>query len=308
VSAPQLDFIVIGVQKGGTTSLWQYLRRHPEILMPSSKEEPFFSTDAAGEENGLESFARAHFPDPSGRLLGKVTPPYMLGNDRAGVEEIAGRIAEALPEVRLIALLRDPVDRAFSQWRMSVRQGFETRSFDVAATAQLDPDALTSERRRPSRTGNYIIAGEYGRILGAYRKRFPVERLHVEMSADLEGDSAATLDRVLEFLGLEAGFRPPGLELRHNRGGRRLDGLGEAQLLEFLEREVWPRLDDEAVEAKARFEDFYEDWSEMPEFAGSEPAAASPEVRELLQAHYTADAVQLERLGVEAPWVREWPQ
>ena len=306
MSAPRLDFIVIGVQKGGTTSLWQHLRRHPSIAMPDSKEEPFFSTDAAGQAGSLESFAQTHFPEPAGRLLGKVTPPYMLGSAQAGVTEIAARIATAFPGVRLIALLRDPIERAFSQWRMSVRQGIEFRCFDEAASAQLEPGALASEQRRPSRTNSYVVAGEYGRILGAYRERFPAERLRIELSTDLARDPAATLDRVLEFLGLPPGFRPPELELRHNRSGRRLDGLGEAQLFEFLEQEVWPRLGEGAGPAREEFDRFYEEWSAIPEFPGGEPPPPSPQVRERLQAHYAADAVLLGELDIEAPWVETW--
>jgi Sulfotransferase domain len=305
VIAPRLDFIIIGAQKGGTTSLWQYLRHHPSILMPDSKEEPFFSTGRTGDKE-WEAFVETHFDEPAGRLLGKATPPYMLGGPHLDVAGVAERIARAFPTVRLIALLRDPIDRALSQWRMSVRQGVELRSFEEAMAEQLEPDSLRAERSRPSRTDSYVIAGEYGRILGAYRERFPAERMLVEESAELERDPAGTLDRVLEFLGLPGGFRPQGLEVRHNRGGRRLDGLGEAQLFDFLERRVWPRLNEGAGEARDEFERFYEEWSAIPNLGGGAPRPTSAEIRERLQAHYTADAIQLGELGIDAPWLNKW--
>lgn len=297
-----LDFIVIGAQKAGTTSLWQHLRRHPGIEMPESKEEPFFSTAEAVRPDALDAFERAHFAAPKRGLRGKATPPYMLGGEDADVAEIAARIEVALPEVRLVALLRDPVERAFSQWRMSVRQGIEVRSFDAAIEAQLEPQRLAAERRRPTLRDSYVTAGEYGRVLAEYRARFPAERLQVELSADLSRDPGAVLDRVLAFLGLPAGFRPPGLDVRHNRGGRRLDGLGEARLFEFLEREVWPALGERSGPVRERFAEFYEDWSAIPEFPGGGPPPPSAETRARLAQHYAADAALLAELGIEAPW------
>lgn len=83
-----------------------------------------------------------------------------------------------------------------------------------------------------------------GRILGAYRKRFPAERIHVETTPDLDRNPGAVLDRVLGFLGLPPGYRPEGLGVHHYMGGerKRLDAEGEVQLRIFMEENVWPAL------------------------------------------------------------------
>ena len=89
-----LDFIVIGVQKGGTTSLWQYLRRHPEIAMPPYKEAPIL---CAAEESNLprllEELVATDLADaPPGARLGKAAAHYMMGREPTDVELIAERI------------------------------------------------------------------------------------------------------------------------------------------------------------------------------------------------------------------------
>jgi len=118
-----LDFIIIGAQKAGTTSLFEHLRRHPEISLPVGKEVPYFSHDrvyARGWTDYMRKLARHDaFADP-GRKWGTVTPQYMLGGVYRSPGDVARgngdertvplRIKECLPSVRLIAILRDPVE------------------------------------------------------------------------------------------------------------------------------------------------------------------------------------------------------
>jgi hypothetical protein len=215
---PKLDFVIIGTQKGGTTSLWQYLRDHPQLWMPRTKEAPFFNKAQADDAAELAAYMDRRFGEaPDGALLGKATPHYMMGSRRADVERIARRIATAFPDVRLIALLRDPLERAVSHYRMAVRRGQEERSFDEAIADLLDPGQLADGRSRATETNSYVVQGEYARILRAYHESLPAEQLHVELTEDLSGDPGAVVDRVLGFLGLPAGFRPKGLGVRHFR-------------------------------------------------------------------------------------------
>jgi Sulfotransferase domain len=301
-----LDFLVIGTQKGGTTTLWRHLLRHPRIWMPETKEEPFFCKAEGADPGAFDAFMKRCFADaPEDMLLGKATPHYMMGSEDADVTEIARRIAEALPDVRLLALLRDPIERAASQHRMSVRRGWEQRTFEEAVRELLEDRLLEEARTQPSETNSYLVQGEYGRVLSIYRDRFPAEQIHVEPSEALDRDPGGVLDRVLEFLSLPAGFRPPRLDARLHRGGSRrlLDAESRASLLEFLEENVWPKLKDEAEDVKRRFNAFLAIWDVAPE---EHPAMLEAATRKRLEAHYEADGEILGRLGFAAPWPDSW--
>jgi len=306
-----LDFIVIGVQKGGTTSLWQYLRCHPQIAMPKHKEAPAFCAPSEQVPVRLAWVMEACFGDaPPEAVLGKAATCYMMGDgaNDVDVEQVAERIARALPDVRLIALLRDPIERAMSHYRMSVRRGLESRSFDTAIEELLEPERLELGRAGASETNSYLVQGEYGRILRIYRARFPSERIHVESTADLGRDPGPVIDRILAFLGLPAGFRPPGLGVRHHRGGgrARLDRDGEARLRAYLEENVWPRVvggKPERVKAMFEFNSFMGMWNVIPDDRQPPISAAN---RERLEEHYRADGRLLEEYGVNAPWLDSW--
>jgi hypothetical protein len=303
ISPRQLDFIVIGTQKGGTTALWQYLRGHPAIYLPEDKEAPFFCTPAASEPRGLARFMDLHFGEaPPGMLLGKVTPHYMMGHRGVQADLIAQRIASALPEVRIIALLRNPIERAISHYRMSRRRGLETRSFDHMAHDLLTPRQLSGAREAPTETNSYLTQGEYGRILAGYRRHFPPSRLHVELTEELASDPVGVIDRVLGFLCLEPGYRPTDLGVRHHRGGlrRRVDGEAEQQLRAFLGKQVWGSLGKRSERVQHAFNFFFETWNVVPD---DQLPPVSPQTRAALEAHYARDAHELAALGVVAPWI-----
>lgn len=229
-----LDFIVIGAQKAGTTSLFQYLRQHPDISLPVGKEAPYFSHDSA-YERGWATYMRnlrehdfKASADPL-RKWGTVTPQYMVG----GVYEVSGdvavrhgydertvplRIYERLPDVRLIAILRDPVERAFSHHKMATMRGGEKRSFDDVIDELLRPDALDGARRRPEEQTGYVTWGEYGRILAGYLDVFPRVQMLVVFTDELERDPAALLRRIQEFIGVSAEFSPDNLGARFHVG------------------------------------------------------------------------------------------
>jgi hypothetical protein len=301
-SPRRLDFIVIGVQKGGTTSLWRYLRDHPGIAMPVYKEAPIFCAEEDRIPRLLAELLSELARDKPRAKLGKVAAHYMMGKNSVSVEVIAERIARLLPEVRLIALLRDPIERAMSQYRMSVRRGLESRSFEQVVARQLEPEQLAIARAAPTETNSYVVQGEYGRILAAYRALLPAEQVHVEMTADLEREPAEVLDRVMEFIGLEPGYRPAGLGTHHHRGGasRRIDSEAEAQLRTFMKEEVWPALQPDDRSTRKAFQFFLETWNIVPDDELPDLASA---LRQRLEAHYRADAERLATLDIAAPWL-----
>jgi hypothetical protein len=300
-----LDFIVIGAQKGGTTSLWQYLREHPRLCMPASKELAFFTRKTPDLADFHASVRKLFADAPSGSLLGKVTPDYMVGKPDAPVEIVAQRIATALPDVKLIALLRDPIERAVSSYVMAVRRKQETRSIDVALSDLLSPDELTDARLQPTPTNSYISAGEYGRTLAAYRAVLPARQLLFTFTEDLASDPGGVLDSVLDLLGLATGFRPKGLNIRHFRGGTRklLDPSAEELLLRFHMEEVLPRMRGSPAMNRMMFTFFYETWNVLPD---DEPPRISADVQIRLESHFEQDAEKLALLDLPAPWIEKW--
>ena len=295
---PELDFLVIGAQKAGTTSLWRYLEDNPRIRMPPGKESPFFSEPAY--DDGPRDYMRALFKDaPHGAKLGTVTPTYMLGANGVGVPEIARRIHETAPAVRLIALLRDPVARAHSAYRMAVRASGETRSFRDAVRELLREAELASARREPTPTNSYVIGGEYGRILSAYRELFGREQILVELSEELERAPGGVVRRVCAHIGVEP-HAPARLGERFYPGGRpRVSAPAEADLKGYLERHVWPHV-RHAAQRRESFEVWFRLWNSEP---GPPEDPVDGETASALRAHYAEDASLLEAAtGARTPW------
>lgn len=299
LGTPQFDFIVIGAQKAGTTSLWRYMEDHPKLTMPAYKEATFFSEPQYPAE--LRAYMRALFKDaPRGTKLGKVTPPYMTGVPGAPVPVIAQRIHETVPQVRLVALLRDPVDRAYSAHRMLVRRGVETRSFAEAIAAVLEPAEIERARREPADERSYVSAGEYGRTLSAYLELFPREQMHIELSADLERSPLDVVQRIVRFIGVEPHV-PKEIGRRFHPSGRsRVSAEAEADLKQYFERSVWPKMRYPDQERHS-FDQWFSFWNVVPE--ESEPEGPDPETAQRLREHFAEDARKLEAAtGLRVPW------
>jgi len=274
--------------------------------LPRAKEAPFFIYPEAAEAAAFEPYMRKAFAEASeGVLLGKATPDYMLGRGEVGLETVADRIANACPKVKLIALLRDPIERALSNHAMEVRRGQERRSADAALNDLLAADELAAARGYPTFVNSYVIQGEYARILRVFRSRFPAGQILVEHTRDLAVDPAGLLDRVLAFLGLPVDYRPEGLGMRHFRGGtrKRVDAEAEASLLAYLRREVLPHLDGDPDAHAEAFGFFFDTWNVI---ADDDPTALSDETRARLEEHFREDAERLVTLDVAAPWIAEW--
>jgi hypothetical protein len=323
----ELDFIVIGAQKAGTTALFEYLRRHPRLALPAAKELPYFSHDAS-LEHGWEEYLAKAFPvaDPTA-IWGTVTPHYMVGglyqaspesrhSGAAGDERtVPARIAARLPGVRLIAVLRDPVERASSHHRMMVMEGHERRSFDEAVAELLTDAALEQARREPAETTGYVVWGEYGRILGGYLDVFDREQLLVVYSSDLRSRARETMTRVHEFLGIED-VAPENLGETYRVGAsaRRLGALNpyglqasaaNSRALRALWRALPNRMRRRADHAFQRTSYNLDLWNRRSEPTDAPDGAASGAAAALRE-HFGADAQRLtELLGVAPPWMAE---
>jgi hypothetical protein len=300
LGTPRLDFVVIGAQKAGTTALWRYLEDNPRLRMPAAKEAPFFLEPAYPDQ--LRPYLRALFKDaPRRARLGTVTPGYMHGVPDVAVPEVARRIRAVFPDVRLVALLREPSARARSAHRMMVHRGEESRSFAAAVADQLDPAALERARATPRARDTYVTAGEYGRLLGHYLEVFPREQLHVELSVDLERDPRAVVARVCDFVGVEPHAPRHAGTRFHESGPPRVSPEAEAELKAYLARYAWPRMRHSAQQ-RDQFDRWFELWN--VEGGPAEPAGEDEPTAARLREHYAGDARRLEALlGLRVPWV-----
>lgn len=326
-----LDFIVIGAQKAGTTSVFEYIRRHPQLSLPVTKEAPFFSSEAA-RGRGWEDYIRKGFAlaDPACKW-GTVTPQYMVGGvlDREAADgpcderTVPARIHELAPSVRLIAILRDPVERARSHHRMAYMEGLEKRTFDEAVDQLLLPEALEDARRWPRETTGYVAWGEYGRLLSGYLDIFPREQLLVLFTEDLEREPELLLRRIFEFLDVQDDFRPDNLGMRYRAGGtkRRLPLLGtysffsplalqRALTRSSMARGLWHALPepgrrriDAAFGRLVYHLDLWNRWGGASEPGGSAESATGATV-ERLRDHFALDGARLAtRLSISPPWL-----
>lgn len=203
------DFLIIGAQKGGTTSLYLYLNEHPNIGGAVIKEVNFFDKNY---HLGLPWY-RKQFPVPLQKLytrnirkqnylIGEASPSYLQ------YPHTPGRIAQLLPDVKLIALLRNPVERAYSQYRHNVARDFEQLSFADAIDAEEERTRAEKEKVLGNKNYNntafyrysYLARGVYVDQLKHWLDFFPREQLLLLKSEDLYAEPAATFQQTLAFL------------------------------------------------------------------------------------------------------------
>lgn len=208
---PRVGFVIGGAQKAGTTALAHYLARHPQVALPAGKEAHVFDAPDFDERWGVAEvdaryaphFADApHFAAPDGgegRLFGDATPIYMLH------PAFVRRIHRYNPAMRWIVLLRDPVDRALSQYHMERARGDETLPWWLALA--LERLRLAGHRDdfspgSPLRHHSYRLRGDYAPQLALLRDTFGAQRVLVLDNAALRSDPAGTARAVQRFLGV----------------------------------------------------------------------------------------------------------
>jgi hypothetical protein len=193
--APLVTFLIAGVQKGGTTALYDYLADYPDLVLSRVKEVHFFDDDAIDWGRPDYAAYEANFPAADGRACGEATPIYIYW--RGALE----RIQVYNPAMRLILVLRDPVQRAWSHWRMEYARGAEREPF-AWCVRQGRQRLFAAEPWGWHREFSYVERGFYGEQLEQLFSLFPREQVLVLRAEDLRADPAATLAAARGFLGL----------------------------------------------------------------------------------------------------------
>lgn len=246
------DFLIVGAQKAGTTSVFNYLLKHPRIKAPLKKEVHYFDLNYGRGVGWYQS----HFPvrwghrasgsslsESSVRMTGEASPYYLY---HPAVPE---RVKALLPDVRIIILLRNPVERAFSHYQHERRHGREALSFE---------EAIEEEERRLGRFReeewrlpefrsfahqrySYLERGVYIRQLERWRNVFPDHQIFVGLSSDLFGRERSFVVRLLAFLELSPE------NYQHGEYAVHLSGRYHEEMSESV---------------RLRLEDFYEPYNE----------------------------------------------
>jgi Sulfotransferase domain len=214
------DFLIIGAAKSGTTALYHYLKQHPEIYMSPTKETEFFAFE--GETLNfcgpgdmprrsitcLEDYQAQFQGVSTEKAIGEASPLYLYS------AKASERICHYVPHAKLIAILRDPIERAYSQFLMFVRDGRETTL-----------DFATALREEDSRIQNnwawgwhYTQVGFYYPQLKRYFDTFNSEQIKVYLYEDLNRNSIAVLQEIFGFLGVDEMFLPD-ISVKHNISG-----------------------------------------------------------------------------------------
>jgi hypothetical protein len=227
------DFLILGAAKAGTTSLHHYLSEHPRAKPPVIKEIHYF--DHAYRRGW--NWYLAHFPQKTaGGIAGEATPYYLL-------HPLAPqRVASDLPQVRLIVLLRNPIDRAVSHHNHELVDGYEDLSLEDAVEREEErlrgeEDRITADPRYKSfshQHHSYLARGRYAEQLERWFQHFDRDRLLVLGAEELFEEPKSCIEKAQRFLGLEP-MLPPDLSPRNDRSYSLPDAALRKRLQAYFE-------------------------------------------------------------------------
>jgi hypothetical protein len=211
------DFLILGAARGGTTSLFNYLAGHPQVAA-DVKEIHYFDNQYSKGPRWYRSFfpMKSYLAAKGARLgapivTGEASPYYLFH------PAVPQRVQELIPSARFLVLLRDPVTRAYSEYRLRVRGGFENLSFAEAIDAEAERLSGWNARlgageqppsKSPHQMFSYAARGEYASQLERWFDYFPRDAFLIERSENFFSDPATVLHRAEAFLGLDP-WDPP---------------------------------------------------------------------------------------------------
>jgi hypothetical protein len=294
------DFVVVGAPKCGTTSLHHYLGQHPDVFLPAQKELHHFSypelernSEGPGDALVLRSACatreryEAFFAGAErARAVGEVSPSYLYYHATA-----AERLRAALGQARIVVVVRDPIEKAWSQYMHLVRDDRERLAFPAALAAE-------EQRTRDGWAALWRYAGSslYVEGIERYRAVFGAERVQVIAQDDLRADPAAVLAKLFAFVGVDPAFVPRVDRTYHRSGAPRsrlvARGLSSGPL-STLARALLPN----ALRARLR--------GALQDANTGSKGEIDADSRDRLRARFAEDVRALERLlGRELGWMR----
>ena len=185
------NFLCVGAQKAGTTTLYEVLKQHPDIYLPEVKEPHFFDEHYTKGVTWYEQTFFKNYQNES--AAGEITPAYLY------FEEVPQRILETLgPNIKILIIFRNPADRAYSHYLMNKSNGYEAASFEEVMRASQPTAGLTTAEKRMY---SYKYRGFYARQLNQYLRLFHKENMHFILFEDLVSDRKEEVyASILDFL------------------------------------------------------------------------------------------------------------
>lgn len=228
------DFLVIGAARCGTTSLFEYLRFHPQIYLPPNKRpEPHFFLREREYKKGIKYYSDKYFKYADNKMIaGELSTSYIYQ------PYVAGRIKVHLPHVKLIAMLRNPIERAFSNYVVTYNNGIETLSFDEAIRQEKhrigNPESTFHAEVQPFA---YMDRGRYYKQLRVYLQFFPTDQIHIVIFEDFIEDTLGEVQKISKFLDVKPDYIPPNLNERFNANNYG-DAVISTEIREYIHSEL----------------------------------------------------------------------
>ena len=193
------DMIIAGAPRCGTSWLYELADRHPDVEMAKPRRpEPKFFLDDAVYGRGLDYYSKTWFPGIAAeKVAGEKSTNYLES------PEAAERIHQHLPDVKLVFMLRDPVERAFSNYRWSRMNELESEDFDTALDLEESGTRTLPEELRYARPFSYLERGVYSPLLERYFARFPRRQILCLRFEDIDERARELAEKLHRFLGVE---------------------------------------------------------------------------------------------------------
>jgi hypothetical protein len=191
------NFLIVGAARSGTTTLYSRLRDHPDVYLPVNKRpEPHFFLKTAEFAQGLAYYEKRYFSARRNqRAVGEASTSYLFGPD------VPKRVRSTLPDVKLVCILRDPVERAFSSYWHTIKGGLETLSFEEAILQEAArKDQLASTALGEIAPFAYAERGLYHRQLSRWLSEFPRSQMKIVIFDDFVADPVGILGEIARFI------------------------------------------------------------------------------------------------------------
>lgn len=191
----KVDFFIIGAQKSATTSLYNYLSEHPEIYMPEVKENHFFVEDRVYNQ-GVQHFHRFYQTYAAQKVVGGAFV-HMLTS-----QEAPERVYNYNKDAKLIVMLRNPVDRAYSAYHFAIKNGWESSKIKFFDAVKLQDERLKGNLTEQTDLA-YVNSGMYAKHLSNWLKWFTKDKFLILFDSDFIADSQGQMKKVFNFLGVD---------------------------------------------------------------------------------------------------------
>lgn len=301
-STPQLrvpNLFVVGAPKSGTTSLYEYLKGHPDVFMSPVKEPSYFAADLAFDGSGnflrydsdRERYYNLFADAGSAQIVGEASTRYLYSTDAPAL------IKQAAPDARIVAMLRNPVDMILSLHAHKLAAATEDiADFEAALEAE---DDRRAGRRLPihsnPKLATYRDRPLFGEQLPRWFETFGRDRVHVIILEDMVRQPVAEFRRLLEFLGIDADYQPPSFaahNVAHGARSPRLRRLLNGHVPQWVAWTLLPRL---IGDARTRALVVRVSKSSLQRKPAERPLLR-PELRRQLEAEFEPDVARLSKL------------